>query len=113
MAPDPVMLMTSELLWGAFTIRTPNAVSDPVPLKEKPSAYFGRQCFISCDPDERTVPALMELYGEDRFFWASDFPHPDHTGDYIAELEELAGSVAEPGRRKLLGDNVRRAYGIQ
>ena len=84
-----------------------------VPLKEKPSAYFGRQCFISCDPDERTVPALMELYGEDRFFWASDFPHPDHTGDYIAELEELAGSVAEPGRRKLLGDNVRRAYGIQ
>jgi predicted TIM-barrel fold metal-dependent hydrolase len=84
-----------------------------VPLKEKPSAYFGRQCFISCDPDERTVPALMELYGEDRFFWASDFPHPDHTGDYIAELEELAGSVAEPGRRQLLGDNVRRAYGIQ
>jgi uncharacterized protein len=84
-----------------------------VPLKEKPSAYFRRQCFISCDPDERTVPALMELYGEDRFFWASDFPHPDHTGDYIAELGELAGALAEPGRRKLLGDNVRRAYGIQ
>jgi predicted TIM-barrel fold metal-dependent hydrolase len=84
-----------------------------VPLKEKPSSYFGRQCFISCDPDERTVPALMELYGEDRFFWASDFPHPDHTGDYIAELDELAGSLAEPARGKLLGDNVRRAYGIQ
>jgi hypothetical protein len=36
MAPVPVMLMTSELLWGAFTIMTPAAVKDPVPLKEKP-----------------------------------------------------------------------------
>lgn len=83
-----------------------------VPLKEKPSTYFRRQCWISCDPDERTVASLMELYGEDRFFWASDFPHPDHTGDYIAELEELAGSLSESARGKLLGDNVRHAYGI-
>ena len=83
-----------------------------VPLKDRPSTYFRRQCFISCDPDERTIPALMELYGEDRFFWASDFPHPDHTGDYLEELGELAAALPEPARRNLLGDNVRRAYGI-
>ncbi len=83
-----------------------------VPLKEKPSVYFRRQCWISCDPDERTIPALMELYGEDRFFWASDFPHPDHTGDYIGELEELAGTLPEPARGKLLGANVKRVYGL-
>jgi predicted TIM-barrel fold metal-dependent hydrolase len=83
-----------------------------VPLKEKPSVYFRRQCWISCDPDENTVPALMELYGADRFFWASDFPHPDHTGDYIEELDELAGRLTEPARSKLLGDNVRAAYGL-
>jgi predicted TIM-barrel fold metal-dependent hydrolase len=83
-----------------------------VPLKEKPSAYFRRQCWISCDPDERTIPALMDLYGTDRFFWASDFPHPDHTGEYIAELEELAGHLSESARPKLLGDNVRRCYGV-
>ena len=53
----------------------------------------------------------MELYGDDRFFWASDFPHPDHTGDYIAELEELADTAAAPlSARNLLGDNVRRCY---
>lgn len=83
-----------------------------VPLKDKPSTYFRRQCYISCDPDERTVPALMELYGEDRFFWASDFPHPDHTGNYIEELEELAGKLAPVQRAKLLGENVRRCYGV-
>ncbi len=83
-----------------------------VPLKEKPSVYFRRQCWISCDPDERTIPALGDLYGADRFFWASDFPHPDHTGDYIVELEELAGRLSPQARPLLLGDNVRRCYGI-
>ena len=83
-----------------------------VPLKEKPSVYFRRQCWISCDPDEHTIPPLMELYGEDRFFWASDFPHPDHTGDYLVELDELAQRLAASARQKLLGENVQRAYGV-
>ena len=83
-----------------------------VPLKEKPSTYFRRQCWISCDPDERTIPALMELYGADRFFWASDFPHPDHTADYIADLDALAGRLPVPARQQLLGDNVRCCYHI-
>jgi len=87
-------------------------VGGAVPLKEKPSFYFRRQCWISCDPDERTIPALMEIYGEERFFWASDFPHPDHTGDYIVELDELVKRLPESARRKLLGENVRTVYGL-
>jgi predicted TIM-barrel fold metal-dependent hydrolase len=83
-----------------------------VPLKEKPSTYFRRQCWISGDPDEKTIPALMEIYGADRFFWASDFPHPDHTGDYIEELEELAERLSPSARSKLLGENVRDCYGV-
>lgn len=83
-----------------------------VPLKEKPSAYFRRQCWISCDPDERTIPALAELYGPDRFFWASDFPHPDHTGDYIDQIEALASRLPADSRAGLLGDNVRGCYGL-
>src|SRR5215470_2733892 len=45
-----------------------------VRLKEKPSYYFKRQCFISADPDERAIAALMPHVGEDKFFWASDYP---------------------------------------
>jgi predicted TIM-barrel fold metal-dependent hydrolase len=81
-------------------------------LKHKPSDYFRRQCFISCDPDERTIPALMKLYGEDRFFWASDYPHPDHTGDYLQALEAMAGTLPEAARARLLGTNVRQAFGF-
>lgn len=81
-------------------------------LKHKPSDYFRRQCFISADPDERTVPALMSLYGADRFFWASDYPHPDHTGDYLQALEHMVEALAPADRARLLGGNVRAAFGI-
>ena len=81
-------------------------------LKLKPSEYFRRQCYISCDPDERTIPVMMQLYGADRFFWASDYPHPDHTGDYLAELEKGVFGMPEDQRALYLGENVRRAYGI-
>jgi predicted TIM-barrel fold metal-dependent hydrolase len=83
-----------------------------VPLREKPSVYFRRQCYVSCDPDERTIPSLMELLGPDRFFWASDYPHPDHTGDYLKHVEELALRMPEPARAGFLGGNVREAYGL-
>ena len=53
-----------------------------VPLEHKPSDYFRERVWISCDPDERTIPALVERFG-DRFMWASDFPHADHTPAYI------------------------------
>jgi predicted TIM-barrel fold metal-dependent hydrolase len=83
-----------------------------VTSREKPSFYFKRNFWISADPDEHALPAMVQLCGEDKFFWASDFPHPDHTGNYIEELEELAGKLAPVQRAKLLGENVRRCYGV-
>ncbi len=80
-------------------------------LKERPSVYFQRNCWISSDPDEKSLPAMMELCGADKFFWASDFPHLDHPGNYIEELEEAAQRLPEAARRKLLGENVARVYG--
>ena len=84
-----------------------------VPLKDKPSDYFRERVWISCDPDERTIPALAERFGADRFLWASDFPHADHTPEYIDDLEELAAAV--PRRRRaaaFLGDNARALFQI-
>ena len=45
-----------------------------------------------CDPDERTIPALAERFGADRFMWASDFPHADHTPEYVDDLDELVAA---------------------
>jgi predicted TIM-barrel fold metal-dependent hydrolase len=82
-----------------------------VPLADKPSDYFRERVWISCDPDERTIPALVERFG-DRFMWASDFPHADHTPDYIDDLDELAAAFPEESRRRFLGDNARDLFRI-
>jgi uncharacterized protein len=88
------------------------AIGERVPLEHPPSHYFMRQCWISCDPDERTIPALAERFGVDRFLWASDFPHADHTPEYIDDLDELIGMFPEADRRRFAGDNCRDLFGL-
>lgn len=82
-------------------------------LKEKPSFYFGRQCWISGDPDETTLSAVIPRVGEDRFFWASDFPHPDHPPEYVPEVARIVRELPESARAGFLGRNVLRAYGVE
>jgi predicted TIM-barrel fold metal-dependent hydrolase len=50
--------------------------------------------------------------GADRFFWASDFPHPDHPPDYLVHLAEQVEALPESARAPYLGENVLRAYGL-
>jgi predicted TIM-barrel fold metal-dependent hydrolase len=85
-----------------------------VPLERKPSEYFRDRVWISCDPDERMIPALAERYGADRFMWASDFPHADHTPEYLRDLEGLADAFTDDSdRRRFLGDNARQLFHIE
>jgi predicted TIM-barrel fold metal-dependent hydrolase len=113
-----VVLLEVGAGWIGYWLDRMDAVYDSVmgrgvPLKEKPSYYFKRNVWISADPDEHSLPAMMQLCGDDRFFWASDFPHPDHTGNYIEELEECAEKLTPSARQKLLGDNVLSTYNCQ
>ena len=111
-----VVVLESQAGWiGYFLDRadaifTGTTLGATVRLREKPSHYFKRQCYISADPDERTIAALMPLVGEDRFFWASDYPHPDHPGNYLEELAEMVAPMTDSARRGILGENVARAY---
>jgi predicted TIM-barrel fold metal-dependent hydrolase len=85
-------------------------IGEKVPLEMKPSEYFRERIWISCDPDERTIPALAERYGADRFLWASDFPHADHTPEYIHDLNELVAAFPEPARHQFIGANARALF---
>jgi len=103
--------------WISYWLDRMDAVYDSVlgrdvPLKEKPSFYFNRNCWISADPDEHSLPAMAQLLGADKFFWASDFPHPYHIGNYLEELEELADKLSDSARSKILRDNVLCVYNI-
>ena len=44
--------------------------------------------------------------------WASDFPHADHTPEYIGDLDELAAAVPAEHRAPFLGET-RTLFGIE
>jgi predicted TIM-barrel fold metal-dependent hydrolase len=88
------------------------ALGKSVPLKEKPGFYFQRQCWISADPDETALAHIIEHVGKEKFFWATDYPHDDHTQGYMAALDALVAQLSAPAKQGLLGENVARVYGL-
>lgn len=81
-------------------------------IKEKPSTYFQRQCWISVEPDEETTEAMVELLGEDKFVWASDFPHADAEFGAVDELCEHIAKLPAEAQRKILGGNAAQVYSL-
>jgi len=53
---------------------------------------------------------VMNSIGTDRFFWASDFPHPDHIGHYMEALGELIAPLSQKSQQQILWENVARVY---
>jgi uncharacterized protein len=83
-------------------------------LRLKPSEYFKRQCYVSFDPDETTLPVLAPLIGEDRIVWASDYPHLDATfPGVVRELEEHLVKLPASAQDKVRGGNAARLYGLK
>ena len=84
------------------------------PSKRKAKLLFQTPMldFRHPDPDERALAHIVNYVGEDRFFWATDYPHFDHPGNYMQELEELVSPLSETARNNLLGDSVANVYGI-
>ncbi|HZO80495.1 MAG TPA: amidohydrolase family protein [Candidatus Binataceae bacterium] len=79
----------------------------------KPSEYFNRQCFCSCEPDDIALGTAAELGADDYLMWASDYPHYDCTfPGAVEELREHCAALPEASRRKVMGDNAARCYGV-
>ncbi len=80
-------------------------------LKRKPSEVIrSENFFISCDPDEETLPYVVERVGADRILYASDYPHFDgrfpDTVKFTAGRKEFSPEV----RCKILHENPSRLY---
>jgi predicted TIM-barrel fold metal-dependent hydrolase len=76
-----------------------------------PSEYFARQCWISFEVDEPTLPALVPFVGLDRIVWGSDYPHHDSTfPGAVKELRATLSPLAEPVQARILGANAAELY---
>jgi predicted TIM-barrel fold metal-dependent hydrolase len=66
--------------------------------------------WVSCEPEERILPAVAEILGSDFIMYASDYPHWD--GDWPQSTRPLRerGDLSDVVRAKIAGGNARRFY---
>jgi uncharacterized protein len=78
----------------------------------KPSEYLQRQLWATFQ-DDPVGPATYKFFGEDKYMWASDFPHTDSTWPHSREVirKDFEG-VPESVTRKIVCDNAATLYGI-
>ena len=83
-------------------------------LQRRPSEIIrGEQIAFSCEPEEETLPYVLDFVGERQIMYASDYAHWD------SEFPESVNSIAHtltgnPSRlRSVLGNNAARFFGFQ
>ena len=82
-------------------------------VRQAPSAYLRRHCFVSVEPDEPYLPDMMRHLPEDRLLFGSDVPHLDHGEDVLGSLLSLRAQITESRLRKVLWENPTRFYGAE
>ncbi|MBI2985621.1 MAG: amidohydrolase [Deltaproteobacteria bacterium] len=83
-------------------------------LTKRPSEYVrGKNIFFSCEVEERTLPYVLDMVGEDAILFASDFPHERRREEFSGDIDVLLGrnDITEIQKEKILYHNAKRFYG--
>jgi predicted TIM-barrel fold metal-dependent hydrolase len=81
-------------------------------LKMPPSDYFRRQCFVAADPDEKTIPYVVEAVGADYVVFGSDYPHFDMKFPGAVAAVRDRKELSPQAKRKILYETPARLYQI-
>jgi hypothetical protein len=80
-------------------------------LDLRPSEYFARQCAISFEVGEHTLPALVPFVGRERIVWGSDYPHHDATfPGAVDAIRATVSTCPTATQARVLGLNARALY---
>ena len=81
-------------------------------LTMEPSRYFKRQVWATFQTDHAGL-RMLDVLGDDRVMWASDYPHADSTWPESQKaIEDNFKDVPAASRRRILCDNARTLYGL-
>ena len=84
-------------------------------IKKKPSDYV-KDCpvYVTCEPEETSLKHVMEVVGEDRVMFPSDYPHERVYGEFLKDIPELLKrpELSDQAKRKILYDNAKEFYRI-
>jgi predicted TIM-barrel fold metal-dependent hydrolase len=81
---------------------------DAAILKMPPSEYFKRQCWISFEPCEVTIPSAAEILGPSKLLWATDYPHFD--GFFPGAPRMIADKLPANIRRQVMAQGAVDFY---
>jgi predicted TIM-barrel fold metal-dependent hydrolase len=102
--------------WIGYWLERMDSVFDFIgfttPMKMIPSEYFKRQCWVSVEPDETSIPVVAAAIGADRLVWSSDYPHVEARPEALDDTMHILGGMDEADQRMILGENARKLYGI-
>jgi hypothetical protein len=76
-----------------------------------PSSYLER-VWLTCEADERLLPQVVELLGEDKVMVSEDMPHLEGREGSVGELMERT-DIPEAVKAKIITDNPVRFYGLE
>jgi predicted TIM-barrel fold metal-dependent hydrolase len=109
----------SGIGWLPFMLETmdyellENAPVQAAELSRKPSEYFKDHWYATFwfENSHNALPWLIDVVGEDRILFETDFPHPTclYPTPLDAMAEKMSGLPAET-RRKIMGENAARLY---
>jgi predicted TIM-barrel fold metal-dependent hydrolase len=78
-------------------------------LKRKPSSYMtGGNFFYSAEPEEKSLPHVLDRIGDDLIIFATDYPHSGSA--FTADLLDRT-DISEEAKTKILHDNGKRLFG--
>lgn len=80
--------------------------------KKKPSEYVKHgQWFFAMEPEEETLPYVIERIGDDKIIFASDYPHWDGIFPYVVSTIRGRKDISDASKARVLGENAKRFYG--
>ena len=80
-------------------------------IDRKPSEYvLDGNCFISCEPDEHMLRQVIELIGDARIVYASDYYHWDCSFPDTVKLIAERNDISDASKKRILGDNATVLY---
>ncbi len=72
----------------------------------------GGNLFLSCEVEEKTLPYVMEIGGENSLMFASDFPHERQREEVDSDIDTLLAreDITDVQKDKILLHNAERFY---
>jgi predicted TIM-barrel fold metal-dependent hydrolase len=69
-------------------------------------------CFFAVEPEERTIPFVAQMIGEERLIYASDYSHWDCLCPDSVKLLNERTDLSEGLKRKIFGENAARLFNV-